>query len=442
MVREVRTESSPGRSRGVIVPWVASGNRDLAVSESDREVLRRLAEEVAELAARPVEAEKRELWYRLNALEPTRPVIWCDPEAGWNEIVRDSHLECTGRVMRQWEWHLRREIFWGKEMGDDYTIEPHFNVSHVYSGMDFHSGIDWGLAEKRIGGDHGGSYVWEAPVKTEEDLEKLHFPEIRLDYEATDRRAELADKILGDLLAVRVQTAWWWSLGMTYTLVNLRGLAQIMYDMYDSPDLLHGLMAILRDGHMAVLDGLEEKGLLSLNNDWTWHGSKGLGWSKELPQPDFDGKVRACDMWGFGESQETVGISPEMFAEFIFPYQLPILERFGLIDYGCCEPLDSRWHIVKQIPNLRRVAVSPWSDRPKMAEYLGDRYIFCWKPNPADLAMDTFDEQRIRAELRESLRAVRNCRVEVVMKDCQTVRNDPRRAIRWAHIAREEAENL
>jgi hypothetical protein len=147
-------------------------------------------------------------------------------------------------------------------------------------------------------------------------------------------------------------------------------------------------------------------------------------------------------MWGFSESQETVGISPAMFSEFVFPYQLPLLERFGLSYYGCCEPLDKRWHVVEQIPNLRRVSVSPWADWAKMAEMLGDRFVYVLKPAPSDLAMDSFDEERIRAELREALRNTRDCRVEVCMKDTHTVRNDPQRLIRWTQIAREEAEAL
>ena len=44
------------------------------VSRAEEEVLRRLAGEVASLAARPIEDEKRDLWYRHNALEATRPV--------------------------------------------------------------------------------------------------------------------------------------------------------------------------------------------------------------------------------------------------------------------------------------------------------------------------------------------------------------------------------
>jgi hypothetical protein len=201
-------------------------------------------------------------------------------------------------------------------------------------------------------------------------------------------------------------------------------------------------MAFLRDGHLAKLDFLEEHGLLSLNNDGTYVGSGGYGWTHELPQPDFDGRVRTRDMWGFGESQETVGVSPEMFEEFVFPYQVPVLDRFGLNCYGCCEPLDTRWHVVAKVPRLRRVSVSPWADLAQMAERLGNRYIFSMKPNPADLAHPTFDEGRIRADIRRALQVTRDCCVEVIMKDNHTIGNDPNRVIRWVQVVREEAGSL
>jgi hypothetical protein len=38
------------------------------ISPRDREILRGLAARVAEVASRPIEAEKRELWYRHNSL--------------------------------------------------------------------------------------------------------------------------------------------------------------------------------------------------------------------------------------------------------------------------------------------------------------------------------------------------------------------------------------
>jgi len=408
------------------------------LNQRDRLILRELAKQVADLAARPVEEEKRELWYRHNALEPTRPLVFCDPENGWNEILTPETLQCEGGLARAWEWHLRREVFWGAQMRDDKVIEPVFNVGHVYTET------DWGLRETRIGGEGGGSWRWEAPLKTYDDMDKLRFPQITVDYEATQELLQLAQETFGDILQVRLKTVWWWSFGMTQTLVYLRGLEQIMYDMVDCPDELHRLMAFLRDGHAARLDFLEKKGLLFLNNDGTYVGSGGFGWTHELPQPDFNGHVRPVDMWGFAESQETVGISASMFEEFIFPYQLSLLERFGLNCYGCCEPLDSRWHVVEKFPRLRRVSMSPWVNVEVMAERLGNRYIFSWKPHPGVLATDTFDEEFVRQALRQGLRALKrnDCRVEIIMKDCHTIRHDPQRVIRWVQIAKEEAEAI
>jgi len=409
---------------------------EAAISPADRAILRELARHVAELAARPIEQEKRDLWYAHNALLPTRPLVFCDPENGWNEIITAADLRCEGDLARDWEMRLRKEIFWGRDMQDDRVIEPYFNIGHVYVES------DWGVHETRIGGEHGGSYTWDAPIKTWADLDKLRFPRIQIDRAATTRALELAGDTLGDILTVRLKSSWWWTLGLTQTAVFLRGLQPFLMDMIDQPELIHRLMAFLRDGTLARLDFLEQHGLLSLNNDGAYVGSGGFGWSTELPQPDYADHPRTIDLWGFAESQETVGVSPAMFEEFVFQYQLPILERFGLNCYGCCEALDTRWRVVKKVPRLRRVSMSPWANVPVMAEQLGPRYIFSYKPNPADLAMPAFDETRIRANLRAALDELRrhDCRVEVIMKDNHTIANDPSRVIRWTRIAREEAE--
>jgi hypothetical protein len=403
-------------------------------SKHDQDILRSFAVQVAELAARPVEQEKRALWYRHNALEETRPVIFCDPENGWNEIIRPEDLACQYEMARGWEMTLRKEIFWGNQIKDDRVIEPFFNIAHIFTET------DWGMHEIKIGGEQGGSYIWDAPLTDYRDMAKLHFPTITVDEAATQHRLNQAHELFDGLLTVRLKTSWWWTMGMTWTLVNLRGLSQIMYDMVDHPDDLHRMMAFLRDGHLARLDTLEQNNLLSSNNDGTYVGSGGFGWTRDLPQPDFNGIVRSQDMWGFAESQETVGVSPRMFGEFIFPYQLPILSRFGLNCYGCCEPVDSRWQYLEKIPRLRRVSVSPWASIPGMAEKLASRYIFSMKPNPADLAMPYFEEERIRAGLRQAMDITRKCHLEVIMKDNHTIGRDPQRVIRWVQIAREEAE--
>lgn len=408
----------------------------LTISATDRLILQQLAYQVAVLAERPLEAEKRQLWLRHNALQPTRPLVFCDPENGWHEIFPANRLACQGGLARQWEFALRKEIFWGDQMQDDRVIADAFDVAHVYTTT------GWGLETPTIGGAHGGAYRWASPVQSMNDIDQMHFPHIDIDETATARVLELAHDVFDNYLTVRLRTKWWWSLGLTWNLAALRGLQQLMLDLFDQPALIHRLMALLRDGALSMLDSLEARNLLSLNQANDYVGSGGFGWTNALPQPDFTGKVRLCDLWGFAESQETVGISPAMFEEFVFPYQLPLLERFGLNCYGCCEPLDKRWHIVQRFPHLRRISVSPWANRAFMAEMLGDRYIYSLKPNPADLALPEFEEERIRLRLRLDLYTARNCRVEVIMKDNHTIANDPQRVIRWVQIAKEEATRL
>jgi len=411
---------------------------DLRVSGREREILRSLAGKVAELAARPEEEQKKKLWTRLNDLEETRPVVFCDPENGWNEIVTQDQIVCEKPLFRVWEMALRKEIFWGEKMGDDRVIEPYFNVPYNYQDT------GWGLHEEKIGGEGGGSYTWDAPVKDyEKDFPDLRYPEILVDYESTEKAVSTAREILGDLLEVRLRGVWWWTLGMTWDFITLRGLQNFMLDMYDQPEWVHRMMAFLRDGLMLKLDFLEENGLLALNTEGTYVGSGGFGWTTQLPQKEFNPeKVRTIDMWGFAESQETVGVSSEMFGEFIFPYQKPLLERFGLNCYGCCEPIDPRWHIVKQIPRLRRVSTSPWADRKAMAEMLGREYIVSLKPSPSPLAQPVLTQDFVRKELRRDLEILKDNVVEIIMKDNHTLGGNPENAVQWCRIAREESDRI
>lgn len=408
----------------------------ISISAGDRTVLRRLAGQVAELAARPGEAEKRERWIRHNDLRPGVPMIFCDPENGWNEIITEAQMKCQGELALRWEMVLRKELFWGQTMGDDRVVEPYFNVGHVYTES------DWGMHEKKVGGDHGGSYSWEAPLKSYDDFDKLRFPVIAVDRNASAALIQTASDCLGDILTVRQRTSWWWTLGMTWTLANLRGLEQIMIDMYDEPDNLKRIMDFLSRGHLAKLDFLESNGLLFSNANDTYVGSGGFGYTRQLPQDKTP--VTTRDMWGFCESQETTSVSPEMFAEFIWPYQKPIMERFGLSCYGCCEPLDHRWQYIKDTPGLRRVSVSPWANPDIMGDQLRGRFIFSSKPNPSHLAVPTLHEPEVREELRKILAAAHRhgCQLELIMKDNHTLGGNPMNAVNWCRIAREEIQRL
>ena len=408
---------------------------EIQISDADSKILRELAFDYAEKAAHPREAEKRLLQRKKNNLEWVKPLVICFPETSWREIIPADTLQCKGKTARGFENALRQNLFIAR-MDSDQCLEQTFNLGFV------HEELNWGVRQRQIGDLAHGSYRWEAPIKSETDLDLMKAPTMKVDFRASELLLELADDVLGDILPVQRKEAWHWTNGLTQTLIYLRGLEEMMFDMMDRPQFLHALMARLRDGTMAFLEELERDEMLFPNWDIAYCGSGGLGLTDDLPQEDFEGKVRLRDLWGFSESQETVGVSPRMFAKFILPYQRPLIDQFGLSYYGCCEPVDKRWVYLKEIPNLRRLSVSPWSDRVKMAEYLGRDYVYCLKPNPADLAREFLPEEEIRAYTRETLDIAGDCHLEFILKDVTTVNHQPERVLRWVAIVKEEIAKI
>lgn len=406
------------------------------MSPKEREILKRLAVRVREIAATPENERRREMWYRHNALQSERPMILCYPEGAWCELLPESALECTDEKLRAWEKQLRMTIYRHERIGDDAAIEPCFNINwHVACS-------DYGVAIPMHHGENRGSYVWDPPIADiANDRRKLKFRQLSVDRRATGNDVELARSIFGDVLNVRIRGGFWWTLGLTNTLIRLIGLEQLMLAMYDQPDDLKALMAWMRDETMNFIEWFERENLLTPNNEDGYTGSGGMAYTHELPQDDYreGAPVRLKDLWGFAESQETVGVSPAMFDEFIFPYQLPLLEKFGLNCYGCCEAVHERYASIRKIPNLRRVSVAPWADQEKMAAFLGKDVIFSRKPNPSQICV-SFAEEKIRADIAQTVGIAGGCNLEIVMKDTHTVEGHPERITRWVEIAREEVE--
>lgn len=406
------------------------------MTAKDRNILRELARRVAEVAATPHELEKPDLWEAQNRLEPIRPLIFISPEGAWDELLPPSSMECEDEDARGLEYGLRMRLYAAEHFSDDQQCDHYFNVGPVVHMT------GWGLApETHAPEQYKGASVWDAPVKTLDDVELIQTPTARLDEEATARNLAFYDELLGDILEVRLRGQYWWALGLIDEWTMLRGITQTYMDMLDNPELLRAGMQRLSDGRLAWLKSLEEQGALCLNNGNDYVGSGSFGYTAELPQRDFEGTVRLKDMWGFTEAQTMSEVSPAMHEEFVLPYQLPILEQFGLTIYGCCEPLHLKLDfLMKRVPHLRRVSISPWADKRISAEKLGNKVIYNWKPNPATLAGVQFDPEWVRQDIRETLEIARanDCVLDIVLKDTHTCNGDPARFDQWGRIAREE----
>ena len=163
-------------------------------------------------------------------------------------------------------------------------------------------------------------------------------------------------------------------------------------------------------------------------------------YTDELPAPGFDPhKPRAKDVWSFGLAQMLSTVSPQMFEEFEIDLCLPLFKRFGLLYYGCCDPLDGKIDQIRRIPNVRKISMSPWCNEESAASQMRGDYVFSRKPNPALLAWPEFSEKEIRDHVRSTVEICRQygCPLELILKDISTLRYQPQRLWQWAAIAME-----
>ena len=408
------------------------------VSSRDLEILRALAARQAEIAARPEQQRKADLWTRHNDLQTDEPVVFIDPEIGWREIITPESLECEGELAREWETLLRKNIFWGDQLRDDKVIDDVWTVPQVYSDT------GWGLTPTFTGKVVGQAYHIDGVLEDyETDFEKVHFPELIFDDEGSARLWQEAERVFGGILKLKSYDAYWWSLGLTWSYIDLRGYEDFLCDFVAEPEWIHRMMDMLCEGTLKKLDTLERLGKLRSNAGNAYVGSGGFGFTRDLPAEPYPGApVKARDMWGFVESQETTSVSPDMYGEFIYPYHEKIAARFGLNCYGCCEPFEPRWKYVKNLPRLRRVSVSPWANRAHAMELLGRDYIASHKLPPMPLSLPDMDENLVRSQIREALEVSRGCVCELIMKDNTTLGKNPQNAIRWVQLVREEIDRI
>jgi len=400
----------------------------------DATILRDLARRHLDVCARENQNELRDLWRRHNSLKATRPLVHVRAFA-WGEMPQ-SRCECEDRFFRRYESFFRKELF-RATFDDDTIFEPWVTLGarHKRSG--------WGVSgTSRRSAEARGSWKCDYPIKALDDAEKLVPPHHEIDEEATKAHAARLADAVGDVITINIDRgpAWrMWSADISTSLGYLRGIEHFMLDMFDNPGWLHELAAFLRDGVLRAHDEAEAAG------DWglAAHENQSMPYAEELkgPAPNTNG-VKRGELWGYMAAQEFTLVSPAMHEEFLLRYQIPILAKFGLAAYGCCEDLTQKIGMLRQIPNLRRIAVAPAADAAKCAEEIGSDYVISYRPSPTDMVGYGFDPDRIRSILRRDLAPCRGGHVDITLKDVETVQGDTERVRKWVGIVREVADEV
>jgi hypothetical protein len=409
------------------------------VKEQDRIILRELAQKAAEIAHLPVQEEKKQLWRGLNGLKDERPMV-CIDQVCWNEMNVDDKLtlRCEDPECREYEDRFRRILYQWEYFPVDMVVEPFIKVNKAVTNTGF--GVSKQVETLLTPGKEGvSSQKFENQFSSIDDLEKIKNPQISHDKKETERRMEKAAWLFDGIMPLREEGVDPY-VSIWDTIAGWMSVEGALYGLVDKPDMMHGMAKKIADGYMSMLDQLEEQGLLC-HSQALIHCTGAF--TDELPALFFNRqKPRTKDIWMFGLAQMFSTVSPAMFEEYEINYMKPIFERFGMVYYGCCDPLDGKMNEVKKIKGLRKVSMSPWAKRERGAEEIGKDYVFSSKPNPAYLATTKFDDDLIKKDLLEIKEICRKngCPLEFILKDLSTVNNEPKRLWRWAEIAMEVAK--
>ena len=385
----------------------------MPIATTDKDILRSLGMRIAEIANLPIQSQRRELARRIDNLEQVKPMVHIYQEP-WSELGAEGELDlhCDDAFCREVEINLRRTLYKWEHCQGDMIMSG--EMVQPYCIRDTGFGIREDVDIQRT--DPGNDVVsrhFNIQISEEADIQKIKFPEVTHDAAQTEegfqKRCEIFDGVL-HVSKRGVGQLWFtpWD-----DLVRWTGIQEILMDLALRPDYVHALIERLVSAWMCRLDQYESLGLLA----------------------------RPCrEMWGTGAAQIFSEVSPEMHEEFALRHEARWYSRFGKSYYGCCEPLHNKVDVVKRnIPNLRKISMSPWIAFDKAVKNVGSGMVFAWKPNPAVFASEAWNPQAIRKDMRERLRQAHDggCVVEIHMKDISTVHHQPRRLWEWARIAAE-----
>jgi hypothetical protein len=407
-----------------------------SISARDREILRQRARIQLEYANSPRNEAVLKKWQAQAAGRREAPPVRLLFSNFRHEVVT-PRLQCEGAQARQIEATLVGTLV-GRELFDDDTpISPTFDMGwHTYV-------RPFGLQPKitRAEGPNAqGFHIDVVLTDLAAEIDKLRGGSFGVDREGTARRRELLEDLFADILPVRMVMG---SLpgSMTNQLVHLMGMEGYYLAMFDCPDAIHEAMEMATRIYEQYYDFLEKEQLLLPTNGLSPLAQESYAFTDELPT---EGVTRTTECWGFLESQETTAVAPATFGEFVFPYQQRLVDRFGLLSYGCCERVDAIWpDYLSKWSKLRKLSVAPFNNEPQIGEYLrGSRVVYYSKPRAELVTNDgPLNDDAITADFRRVCQAASGCLFEIGQREVGTIFGDFERGRHYVRLAKQAVDS-
>lgn len=414
------------------------------ISTQDRQRLRELAKKQLEFANEEKNLQRIQEWYRHNDLKGEKPTVQLELWTFAQEVI-EPRLRCQSPFARELETMLYQN-FSNQELFDDDRVTPdYFGINYDTEFRLFDIPIEIEHTTNADQNESVGHHFVSKVEDLEEDYEKLKKSYFSVDLESTQKKMDAAQEAFGDILPVKMQMDALYSVP-TQMIVHFMSMENMLYNMMDYPELFLEMMNRVAEDTIEYFRMLEAKHLILPTTGFEAVGNGTWAFTNELPKSaEAVGRpLTTKDVWGFLDSQETVGISPKMFEELVFPCYQKIAEQYGLLSYGCCEPVDPIWDsCVSKLNNLRKVSISAWCNEEIMGEKLqGTKVIYHRKPSANFLGVGKeLDEDAFRAHIRKSLLAARGCKMEITQRDVYTIDHNVQKARRYVEIIREKIED-
>ncbi len=402
------------------------------IKNSDKQRLRDLTKLQLEYANLDIMETRKKMWLNHNDLKGNDVPITMEWWTFAPELNRE--LKCESAFAREIENNLINQIISYEDIDDDRVIPCYYTVGNSTFFKPYNLDI---IREKSSVSDSAAFHDIAQINDLEKDFHKLGKSTFGFNRQiAIDYKKQVED-IIGDIIPIKIKTGTPYIVP-TYDIVNLFSMENMIFSMYDYPELYKKTIEMLADDYLEYYKLLESENMLTLNSDESIVAQGTWGFTNELTQKG--DKVLLKDSWVHLNSQETVNIDPAMFGEFYFPAFKRLCEPFGLVTYACCEPVHEIWDdYISKIENIRKVSISPWCDEKFMGERLQDRkVIYHRKPTPNFIGVDdVFDEQGFKAHMLDTINAAKGCKLEFSFRDIYSLRGEKGRAKRAVKILRE-----
>jgi len=390
--------------------------------------LKELAFELKEIAGSAEHERRRRTWTDVVNLRTTRAVVnFYMYRDVWAAQLAGDTIRSKDPFTREIETQLAFKVWRARNFPDEHPADAAIRITAARPERS--APFPWGVEMPVERTADSGSYREVPPIDDWEKIDDIRAPRYEIDHSETARRVEAAATLTGGVLAVIVATdeLHW---GPFEYAVRLRGISNLLLDVYDAPERVHRLMDLLTEGMISYQTAREAAGGVSAAANRFGHVP-----CDEVPE---NLRTRLKGMWAYIHAQSAASLSPAMYEEFVHPYNCRLAALVGKTYYHGCEDLSKKCRIIRDLPGLRLFHISPWTPPGPVISELGAGVAYEVHSHPTNVILGE-SRARIRDELIRLEAAAAGTSHVLTLADVETFAGHFDRAVYWAETAREIA---